>query len=53
MIIRNIDGNLVIVNRIEFKCDTAYNEYIYNLILPFTNLYKRFFIINKQGQLIQ
>jgi hypothetical protein len=46
MIIRNIDGNILIINRKDFKSDTLYHTYIYNIIIPFSNLYKNHFVIN-------
>ena len=46
MIIRNIDGNLIIINRTDFHSDLLYHKYIYNIIIPFTKLYKQYFIIN-------
>jgi len=51
MIIRNTDGHILIINRKDFSCDRMYNEYIYNIMLPFTILYKNYFIINNQKQL--
>ena len=46
MILRNAKGELIIVNRRNFTCDTDYHKYIYQQMIPFSNMYKTNFTIN-------
>ena len=43
MILRNAEGQIVIVNRANFTCDKHYHEYIYRLMIPFSDKYKASF----------
>jgi len=40
MIIRDINGNIRIINRTDCKNDTVYYEKIYNIKMGFTKKYK-------------
>jgi hypothetical protein len=40
MLIRDVDGNIHIINRADCKNDTVYYQKIYNLKLNYTQKYK-------------
>jgi hypothetical protein len=40
MLIRDVDGNIHIINRSDCKNDTVYYEKIYNIKLGYTKKYK-------------
>ena len=44
MLIRDIDGRLVIIARKDCKNENVYNEKIFNIRLPFTQKYKSVFV---------
>jgi hypothetical protein len=53
MIIRNINGEIVIMNRKDFTNDSSFYKCIYKMIVPFSNLYKKHFIMNNINKNIQ
>jgi hypothetical protein len=44
MLLRDIDGKLIIISRKDCKNEKAYNTKIYNARLPYTKIYKNIFI---------
>jgi hypothetical protein len=46
MLLRDIDGKLIIISRKDCKNEKVYNEKIYNVRLPYTKTYKSIFLID-------
>ena len=44
MLLRDIDGKLIIISRKDCKNEKAFNGKIYNVRLPYTKIYKNIFI---------
>ena len=44
MLVRDIEGRLVIISRSNCKNEKLYNEKLYNIRLPFSKKYKSVFI---------
>lgn len=47
MIIRTIDGDIIIIKRSDFASDVSYNKKIYSYISPFTTKYPTAFLSEK------
>ena len=52
MLIRLIDGTIVIIKRSNFSSDVSYHKKIYENMYPFINKYSGSFLLLEKGELL-
>ena len=49
MLIRLIDGNIIIIKRSDFSSDVSYHKKVYETMYPFINKYPSSFLFLEKG----